>query len=326
MGDFPRMVEVLRAARRVAVLSHINPEADCIGAALGCTLALKEQGKAAMAYNADPLPRVLRFLPGAADLVQATRLPEALDCVVVVDSSNPERVGGLLTGVAAPVLNVDHHKTNVRFGTLNWVVPGASSAGEMVFHLLRALGYTISAPVAINLYAAILTDTGSFHYKNTTPEALRVAAALLEAGALPAQISSALYEQRDAAELRLLSRCLGTLKLSRDGRVAWMEVTAGDLAEGSLTPDALEGFIDYPCSIAGVEVAVLFKALTGDGIRVSLRSRGRADVAAVAATFGGGGHRNAAGCQVPGDPAAARDAVLEAVERGLTGAGGKGRG
>ncbi|MGH7408860.1 MAG: DHH family phosphoesterase, partial [Candidatus Methylomirabilales bacterium] len=304
----------------------INPEADCIGAALGCTLALKEQGKAAVAYNADPLPHVLRFLPGSADLVQAERLPEAPDCVVVVDSSDPERVGGLLTGVGAAVLYVDHHKTNVRFGTLNWVVPGASSAGEMVFHLLRALGYPISPPVAINLYAAILTDTGSFHYSNTTPEALRVAAALVEAGAVPAQITASLYEQREVGELRLLSRCLGTLKLSRDGRVAWMEVTAGDLAEVGLTQDALEGFIDYPRSIAGVEVALLFKALTGDGTRVSLRSRGRTDVAAVAATFGGGGHRNAAGCQVPGDLAAARDAVLAAVERELAGAGGKGRG
>ena len=326
MGDFPRMVEILRAARGVAVLSHINPEADCIGAALGCTLALKEQGKAAVAYNADPLPRVLRFLPGAADLVRAERLPEAPDCVVVVDSSDPERVGGLLTGVGAAVLNVDHHKTNVRFGTLNWVVPGASSAGEMVFHLLRALGHSISPPVAINLYAAILTDTGSFHYSNTTPEALRVAAALVEAGAVPAQITASLYEQRDAGEFRLLSRCLSTLQLSRDGRVAWMEVTAADLADVGLTQDALEGFINYPRSIAGVEVALLFKALTGDGIRVSLRSRGRADVAAVAATFGGGGHHNAAGCHVPGSPAAVRGAVLAAVERELAGAGCGGRG
>ncbi len=326
MDDFPRMVEVLRAVHRVAVLSHINPEADCIGAALGCALALKEQGKAAVAYNADPLPRALRFLPGAADLVQAERLPGALDCVVVVDSSDPERVGGLLNGVGVPVLNVDHHKSNVRFGTLNWVVPGASSAGEMVFHLLRALGHPVSPPVATNLYAAILTDTGSFHYSNTTPDALRVAAALVEAGAVPDQITASLYDQRDAGELRLLSRCLSTLQLSRDGRVAWMEVTAADLAEVGLPQDALEEFINYPRSIAGVEVALLFKALTGDGIRVSLRSRGRADVAAVAATFGGGGHHNAAGCHVPGNLAAARGAVLAAVERELTGAGGGGGG
>lgn len=326
MDDLPRMVETLRAVHRVAVLSHVSPEADCIGAALGCTLALKEQGKAAVAYNADPLPRTLRFLPGAADLVQADRLPASLDCVVVVDTSDPERAGGLLTGVGAPVLNVDHHKTNVRFGTLNWVAPEASSAGEMVFHLLRALRHPISPPVAINLYAAILTDTGSFHYSNTTPEALRVAATLVEAGAVPAEITASLYDQRDAGELRLLSRCLGTLALSRDGRVAWMEVTAADLADVGLAPDALEGFINYPRSIAGVDVALLFKALSGDGVRVSLRSRGRADVAAVAATFGGGGHHNAAGCQVSGDLAAARRAVLAAVERELGRVGGEGRG
>jgi len=326
MGDFPRMVEILRTTHRVAVLSHVNPEADCIGAALGCTLALCEQGKAAVAYNADPLPRALRFLPGAADLVQARRLPGGLDCVVVVDSSDRERVGGLLDGVGAPVLNVDHHKTNVRFGTLNWVVPEASSAGEMVFHLLRAQGHPISPPVAINLYTAILTDTGSFHYGNTTPEALRVAAALVEAGAVPAEITASLYDQRDAGELRLLSRCLSSLRLSRDGRVAWMEVTAADLDELGLGQDALEGFINYPRSIAGVEVALLFKGLTGDGVRVSLRSRGQVDVAAVAAAFGGGGHHDAAGCRVPGHLAEARGALLAAVERELASAGGKGRG
>ena len=326
MGDFPRVVALLKTVRRVAVLSHINQEADCIGAALGLTIALQEQGRAAVAYNADPLPRALRFLPGAGDFVQADRLPGGLDCVVVVDSGTPERVGGLLTGVAAPVLNVDHHKGNTRFGTLNWVVPEASAAGEMVFHLLRALEHPIPPPVATNLYAAVLTDTGSFHYKNTSPEALRVAAALVEAGAVPGQISASLYAQRDAGELRLLSRCLTTLTLSRDGRVAWMEVSAADLAEAGLGQDALEGFIDYPRSIAGVEVALLFRGLGGDGIRVSLRSRGRADVAAVAATFGGGGHHNAAGCHVPGSPAAVRGAVLAAVERELAGAGCGGRG
>ncbi|MBI2080171.1 MAG: bifunctional oligoribonuclease/PAP phosphatase NrnA [candidate division NC10 bacterium] len=326
MDDFPRMVEVLRGAHRVAVLSHVNPEADCLGAALGCTLALQEQGKAAVAYNADALPRALRFLPGAAELVRADRVPGGLDCVVVVDCSDAERTGGLLTGVTVPVLNVDHHKTNVRFGTLNWVLPEASSAGEMVFHLLRALGHAISPPVATNLYAAVLTDTGSFHYKNTTPEALRVAAALVEAGAEPARITEGLYDQRDAAELRLLSRCLSTLQLSRDGRVAWLEVTAADLSEPGLGPDVLEGFINYPRSIAGVEVALLFKALGDTGIRVSLRSRGRTDVPAVAAAFGGGGHRNAAGCQVPGTLATVREAVLAEVERELARSRGRERG
>lgn len=326
MGDFPRMVALLKTVHRVAVLSHINPEADCIGAALGLTLALREQGRTAVAYNADPMPRALCFLPGAVDFVKADRLPGGLDCVVVVDSSNPERVGGLLNGVAAPVLNVDHHKGNTRFGTLNWVVPEASAAGEMVFHLLRALEHPISPAVATNLYAAVLTDTGSFHYKNTTPEALRVAAALVEAGAVPAQISASLYAQRDAGELRLLSRCLSTLQRSRDGRIAWMEVSAADLAEAGLGQDALEGFIDYPRSIAGVEVALLIRGLGGDGTRVSLRSRGRADVAAVAATFGGGGHHDAAGCLVPGELAAARGALLAAVERELSSAGGGARG
>jgi phosphoesterase RecJ-like protein len=236
-------------------------------------------------------------------------------CYLVLDTSDLPRTGGLLDGRPreSVVVNVDHHAGNTRFGEVNWVEPGASSAGEMVYRLLRHGGFPLSRIVATNLYAAIQTDTGSFQYGNTTPQALRAAADLVECGAPVEDIASGMYENRDAREWRLLSEALATLRLSGDGRLAWIEVTLAAQKRVGIGLEAAEGFINYVRAVGGVQIAAAFKEVSPTEVKVSLRSRGVVDVARLAEAFGGGGHRNAAGCTLHLPLQAAKARVLAAA-------------
>ncbi len=316
MSDLDRVIASLRSVDSVAVLAHEHPEGDAIGATLGATLALREAGKVTAAYNADRLPPGLLSLPGAGELLQETPISRPYACYLVLDTTDLTRTGGLLDGrpVDAVVVNVDHHPGNTRFGDVNWVEGEASSAGEMVYQILRRGGFPISKPVATNLYAAVLTDTGSFQYGNASPRALRTAADLVECGAAVEEISAGLYGNRDPREWYLLSEALASLRLSADGRLAWIEVTRAAQARAGLGLEATEDFINYVRAVRGVRIALAFKEVSTAEVKVSFRSRGGLDVACLAGQFGGGGHRNAAGCTV-------REVLAEARERVLAAAG-----
>ncbi len=324
MSDLEQVVAALQQAPSVAVLAHVAPEGDAIGSTLAAGLALRQAGKRTAMYNADPLPPGLDALPGAEQLVVGGPIPAGYACCLVLDTSNRERTGGLLEGLPADVLilNVDHHAGNTRFGRMNWVEPDASSAGEMVFQLLRLGGFAVGPAVAANLYAAILTDTGGFQYANTTAQALRTAAELIACGADPEAIARGLYWNHDPREWRLLSDVLAGLQLSPDGRLAWIEITRATLARAGIGMEAAEDFIQYPRSVAGVRIALAFKEVAADQVRVSLRSSGDLDVACLAGRFGGGGHRNAAGCTLAGGLPEVRAAVLAAAAAYLAGGNG----
>lgn len=316
MSDLARVAAALGAASSVAVLAHIKPEGDAIGSTLAAALGLREAGKRTAAFNADGVPPDLLELPGAGEVRRAVPPDQDYECYLVVDTATLDRTGGLLDGRRPRriVVNVDHHGGNTRFGDVNWVEPEASSAGEMVLRLFRGMGLSISRGVAANLYAAILTDTGGFRYGNTTAAALRAAADLVEAGAVPEAIARGFSAHRVVGEWRLLGDVLAGMEVSRDGRVAWIEVTGAACRRAGVGMDVAEDFIQYPRDLAGVRIAVAFKELSDDEIRVSFRSSGSLDVAALAARFGGGGHRNAAGCTVRGGLAAAKTVVLAAAE------------
>ena len=318
-SDLRQIIEALKAVRSVAILSHVNPEGDTLGSALGCHLTLRALGKEVATFNPDPIPKSLRDLPGGEEVICTNRLPRPFDGYLVVDATDPRRVGGLLNGLptGSLVMNIDHHPTNARFGTYNWVDPEASATGEMIHHLFRVMGVPLSPEAATNLYVAILTDTGSFQHANTTPRALRAAAELIEAGAVPQDVAEMLFGQRDMAELRLLGILLTRIQVSPDGSFAWMEVTDEMLKDQGLGMEALEGVINYPRSLRGIEVALLFREVAGNGVRVSLRSKGKVDVAQIALAFQGGGHKNAAGCTVLGSMAEVRERVLAELHKVL---------
>lgn len=316
MSDLDQIVAALQAAASVAVLAHVHPEGDAIGATLAASLSLRDAGKVTGAYNPDPLPPGLSSLPGAADLIQGGPIRRPYACYLVLDTADLERTGGLLDGrpADAPVLNVDHHAGNTRFGDVNWVDAGASSAGEMVYRILRRGNFPISAEVATDLYAAILTDTGSFQFGNTTPQALRAAAELVECGASAEGVCAGLFGNRDPREWRLLSEALASLRLSADGRIAWIEITQEAQTRSGLGLEATEGFIEYPRALQGVRIAMAFKEVSAGVVKVSFRSRGSLDVGRLAAQLGGGGHRNAAGCTLSGDLVSAEARVLAAAQ------------
>jgi phosphoesterase RecJ-like protein len=313
-GDLSAICRVLREKDRFLIACHENPEGDAIGSELALALALRKMGKTATVLNADPVPANLLFLPGAGTVVFSED-GSRYDVAVVVDCGSPERTGRVGPELRkCPLLvNIDHHRSNGDLGELALVDPDAAATGLLVHRVLSAMGYEIGLDVATNIYVAILTDTGSFHYGSSSPEAFEVAGGMVRRGVDPWAVAEQVYETQSALRLRLLGRVLESLEVSADGKVACITTMREDLREFGAGKDALEGFINYPRSIVGVEVAVSFREEEGGLFRVSFRSKGRADVSAVAARFGGGGHRNAAGCSVQGSLADARKRVLEAL-------------
>jgi len=313
-GDLSAICRVLREKDRFLVACHENPEGDAIGSELALAIALRNMGKTATVLNADPVPGNLLFLPGA-DTVVFDGDGSKYDVAVVVDCGSPERtgrVGGEL--LKCPLLvKIDHHRTNGDRGELSLVDPDAAATGLLIHRVLSAMEYEIGLDVATNIYVAVLTDTGSFHYGSSSPEAFEVAGEMVRRGVDPWAVAEQVYETQSALRLRLLGRVLDSLEVASDGRVACITTMEKDLREFSAGKDALEGFINYPRSIVGVEVAVSFREEEGGVFRVSFRSKGRVDVSAVAARFGGGGHRNAAGCAVPGSLADVKKRILEAL-------------
>lgn len=310
-GDLSAICRVLREKERFLIACHENPEGDAIGSELALALALRRMGKTATVLNADPVPANLLFLPGA-DTVVFAEDGSKYDVAVVVDCGSPERTGRIAGELRkCPLLvNIDHHRTNGDRGELSLVDPDAAATGLLIHRVLSAMKFDIGLDVATNIYVAVLTDTGSFHYGSSSPEAFEVAGEMVRRGVDPWAVAEQVYETQSALRLRLLGRVLDSLDVVFDGRVACITTMREDLREFASGKDALEGFINYPRSIVGVEVAVSFREEEGGVFRVSFRSKGRVDVSAVAARFGGGGHHNAAGCTVPGDLADVKKSVL----------------
>ena len=313
-GDLSAICRTLREKDRFLIACHENPEGDAIGSELALALALREMGKTATVLNSDPVPGNLLFLPGAGTVVFEED-GSKYDVAVVVDCGSPDRTGrvGQELRKCPLLVNIDHHRTNGDLGDLALVDPAAAATGLLIHRVLSAMGYEIGLDVATNIYVAVLTDTGSFHYGSSSPEAFEVAGEMVRRGVDPWAVAEQVYETQSARRLRLLGRVLASLEVSTDGRVACTTTMREDLREFASGKDALEGFINYPRSIVGVEVAVSFREEEGGVFRVSFRSKGRVDVSAVAARFDGGGHRNAAGCTVPGTLADVRKRVLDAL-------------
>lgn len=311
------VVELVQSRHSFLLLAHVYPDGDVLGSQLGLGLALRNAGRrvAFACYHAVPEP--FHFLPGAGEVQQWKERQGDFDVVVTLDCPDPGRVGGLLAGGSEPgprILNIDHHADNRRYGHVNWVYPAAAATGEMVYDLLEILGFPVTPEVAVNLYTAIVTDTGSFRYSNTTPRTFRIAARLLEAGADPDAVAVQLYETRHLAGLRLLGRILQRVETTDDGRIAWVVIPRSE-AESPDLPEA-EDFISYPRSLRTARVAVLFRELASE-VKVSLRARDAVDVARIAARFGGGGHPKAAGVVLRAELAEAKARILAAVREAV---------
>ena len=302
----------LLAAQNPVLTAHVHPDGDSLGSLLGLAELLQTLGKQPQIWLDDDVPPAYRFLPGWEKI---QRLPEnsvrlAGDLLVVLDASDKGRIGRVGEYLEAPLLNIDHHVSNMEYADELYLDVKAAATGEIITQLAEEVQCSLPPSAAAALYVAIATDCGFFRYANTTPQTLRMAALLVEAGAKPAEISEAL-ETRPYAEVVALREVLATLEVTAAGRVAYITVTP----EVAARIDSTAGFINYPRTLDGVEVAVLFKFQDDQHARVSLRSKG-ADVSQVALAFGGGGHTRAAGCSVEGDsPEDMRRKVLTEVKK-----------
>jgi phosphoesterase RecJ-like protein len=314
----PEIRRFIDEAAEIGCLAHKDADADSLGSALAFADALRRTGKRVSAVVPTPVPRLLRHLPGYEGIIFD---PPALDLLFTFDCASVHRFGDRaeLVERTPRVVNVDHHASNQGFGSINLVEPAASATGQVVYQLLRVLGYPISAEAATNLYAALLTDTGGFRHENTTEAALRLGADLVALGADPGWVALRSYKSRSTSQLRLEGMAIARMRIESEGRLVWSEVTQAMLEEAGATMEESEGVIDQLQTVEPMKAAILFKESAPGLTKVSVRSRDEVDATHICIPFGGGGHRRAAGAELREPLAVARERVLEVARAQIAG-------
>lgn len=294
----------------------MKPDGDGVGSSLGLCWLLRSLGKEAEVIVHGEVPVAYRSLPGAAEIRDVKFVDNRYDAVFIIECSNLKRpgIGGLEKEFT---VNIDHHATSEHFGTVNWIDSTASAVGEMIYNLCKAIGGRITKEIAECVYMALVTDTGSFHFSNTSDRTLKVASELVKAGAKPAKIGEAVYNNYPWSRIELMRHVLGTVKRDETGRVASIRQTmAMERNSGAVDGDN-NGFVNIPLAASEIRAAVYMREVGPGQFRASLRSKGDINVAKVAERFGGGGHRNAAGLSIAGDWDACEKILFDALNAAI---------
>jgi phosphoesterase RecJ-like protein len=311
------ILPLIRRARRIMAIAHITPDGDCIGSLLALGHALRALGKQTVLVCADPVPQQFHFLPGQ-DLV--TSDPEGeFHLLVSLDSSDIQRMGSVYRPGAfarVPLINIDHHATNLHFGTVNWVDTSAASTAEMVFDLIEEMAVPLTPDIALCLLTGVVTDTRCFRTSTTTSKTMSIATRLMEAGASLNQISEQVLNRRPLAVIRLWAEALSTLQLRE--RVIWAEITQVMRERAGMEKNgAAGGLSSFMATAHEADVAVVFTEKPGGKVEVSFRSVPGVDVSKLAFQLGGGGHPQASGCTLNGTLEEVRRRVLAALDVSL---------
>ena len=314
--ELARAAEALRDADRVVLACHVNPDADALGSMLGLAAHLEARGISTVcSFPNEPLdpPRWSSLLPGADRLVPASEVPAAPEVMVTCDCASFDRLGrlGANATAARELIWIDHHRSNDGRGTIRLVDPDASSTCEVVARLIDAIGGELTVASATCLYAGLVTDTGRFQYAATTPETLRLAARLRELPFDHARLAQALFEDAAPDALGVLALALGRLEHRHDVGLVWTYLLQEDLR--GLAPGETDDLIDIIRTSRDADVAAVLKQQHDGRFKVSVRSRGDHDLAAIAAAFGGGGHRLAAGYTSQRGPAGTIEDLVAAL-------------
>jgi bifunctional oligoribonuclease and PAP phosphatase NrnA len=308
--DLDQLISHIRAGQRFLLSSHQRPDGDAIGSAVGFALALREMGKEAHVVMDAPPPHFLRPFPAVDQIRVAREIADVADASIIMECSSLERTG--VAGLQhSPVLNIDHHVGNTRYGHINWIDESAAACTELVFTLLDALGVALTPDIATHIYLGLLTDTGSFHFSHITPRSFEIARRCVEAGANPQWIARTHYDSSTLGRVRIFGQVLNTMQLDPSGRVALLTMTHESAAAAGATYDDTDGIINFPLTVKDIQAVAFIKESDGDEWRISMRSKGAIDVGAIARAHGGGGHRNAAGCSARGPLAAVQEQFLE---------------
>lgn len=295
-----QVVELIETKSSFAITTHIRPDGDGVGSSLGLCWLLRSLGKTAEVIVHGDVPISYRALPGADEIRDVKVIDRKYDAIFIMECSDLERPG--IAGLENEfTVNIDHHATSAHFGTINWIDSTASAVGEMIYNLCKAIGGRITKEIAECVYMALVADTGSFHFPNTTDRTLKVASELVKVGVKPAQISEAVYNNYPWSRIELMRQVLATVKRDESGRVAWMRQTLKMKEDSGAVDGDNNGFVNIPLAARDVVAVVYSREVGPNEFRVSLRSKGDINVAKVAEKFGGGGHKNAAGCGAEGD-------------------------
>jgi phosphoesterase RecJ-like protein len=313
----------LAAHQRFLLTTHVNPDGDAIGSEIAFARMLRAMGKDVRILNDSPTPHAFAWLAahGPVEVYDETlaeaRFAEA-DALVVLDTSNRQRIGRLAPHIGRHVIAVaivDHHATHDGFGQVNVVEPDCAAAAVLVFELMREAGIAIDPIAAEALYVGLSTDTGDFRYSNTDARALHMAAALVECGVHVSRVVQRVEQSAPAGRLRMHGEALAALELRSGGQLVVLEVGPEQFVRHGLVGADTEGLVDRPRSIEGVEAVALFSEVEAGKVKVSLRSTGRVAVDGVCSRHGGGGHVHAAGVQMRGTREQARERILPHLEQ-----------
>ncbi|MCM0082043.1 DHH family phosphoesterase [Geomonas sp. Red32] len=298
------------------ITSHESPDPDAVGSTLALANYLTSRGKDVTIYLQDPVPASCMFLPMAKDVV--SELPDRdFEVCFVLDIGEFRRAGKAITTSTRinRFINVDHHLGCENFGVHNVIDPTACATAALIYRIIKECGDEVDYPTGLCIYTAILSDTGSFHYSNSTPEAFAIAGEMIGKGVNAWNVNENLYESEPLQRIALLALALSDLTISQSGEYASVTVTLDMYEKTGATAEDTDRFINYPRSIRGVEVALFFRQIDENSFKIGFRSKGKINVAAVSASFGGGGHHNAAGCTINGTLAEVKKLVFERLEQ-----------
>jgi phosphoesterase RecJ-like protein len=314
--ELSRIVDAIATRRRFVISSHARPDGDSIGSQLAMAYALEALGKEVTLINADLAPAPLLAFPGVPGIRIAPEAVGDFDAAIVMECGDLARTG--VKGLDRFfIINIDHHPGNARYGRINWFDQSAAACGEMVYELVRALAVPFTVEIATHIYLAILTDTGSFHYSNISPRTFEISKQCLEAGVDPVLVARNVYDSNNMGRLKLFGAVLSAMQIDQTGRIAIVYLDHEMARAAGGTYEDTEGLINLPLTVKEIQAVVFFKQAEQDDYRVSMRSKGDIDIAAVAKEFGGGGHKNAAGCTVSGAIDALQKTFVEKILRAI---------
>jgi len=320
-----QIVSHLKNSRRLILATHVNPDGDAIGSLTAMGLALEALGKETRLYCASPIPAVYRYLTGT-DRISGQFDPAVnYDTAIILDCGGFERVGPAYPDIrkTATIINIDHHDTNAGFGDFQIVDTAACATAEILYRLFKALDVAITSDIATSIYTGILTDTGSFRFSNTNRAAFAICEEMVASGMDPYAVAQNVYGTYSLGRIKLLNLALDSIELAADGKVSIMTLTREMLAETRTQPEDIDGLINYARRIEDVKLAVLLQEIENGSqpangkpsFHVSLRSDGGIDVAEIAAAFGGGGHKEAAGFNIDSPLADIRAQIVSLAEK-----------
>jgi phosphoesterase RecJ-like protein len=314
----PHIVDAVRTRQRFVLSSHSRPDGDSIGSQMAMAYALRAIGKQVHVVNKDAAPGPILAFPGVPEIEIADRVTGEYDAAIIMECGDLARTG--VEGLERFfVINIDHHPGNSGYGQINWFDASAAACGEMVFDLVKAMGVALTPPIATHIYLAILTDTGSFHYSSITPRTFDICREVLEAGVDPVLVARNVYDSNNMGRLKLFGAVLSAMQIDQSGRIAIVYLDHEMARSAGGTYEDTEGLINLPLTVKEILAVVFFKQVEGNEYRVSMRSKGDIDIGTLAKLFGGGGHKNAAGCTVEGSIDTLQKQFVELIEEAIDG-------